>query len=477
MTEESWFSDSGGSERESWAREVIRRQCRHTRSLPRLRRQPVVRCPRMSLHGTVAVADKNPYPTQQMNQALDQREDSSLLPCIRSTAPSVRQRTSDPDLARLSQSASPQPCKGGTSPSCGPQDELGPAGFEPAFWPKDGWAVPRLGPNTGPNKRAASDVKGKNSCKSWKSCERVVLIVDNTRFVIDPVIFAAHPDTMLGRMFTSAREHNVTQPNEKGEYEITEGITSTVFRAILDYYTTGIIQCPDGIAIQELRDACEYLCINFNHNTIRCRDLSALLHELSNDGARKQFERNLEELVLPLMVSSARKGERECHIVVLTHEDTVDWDEQHPPQMGEEYSQIIYSTKLYKFFKYIENREVAKMVLKERGLKNIRIGIEGYPTCKEKLKLRPGGRYEVIYNYVQRPFIHMSWEKEEGKSRHVDFQCVRSKSITNLASAAADMPQDHGIPHHPQVDELDILGPPQEGVTGHSPRVAENPEH
>ena len=30
----------------------------------------------------------------------------------------------------------------------------------------------------------------------------------------------------------------------------------------------------------------------------------------------------------------------------------------------------------------------------------------------------------------------MSWEKEENKSRHVDFQCVKSKSITNLLEAA-----------------------------------------
>ena len=43
----------------------------------------------------------------------------------------------------------------------------------------------------------------------------------------------------------------------------------------------------------------------------------------------------------------------------------------------------------------------------------------------------------VIYNYVQRPFLHMSWEKEEAKSRHVDFQCVKSKSITNLLEASA----------------------------------------
>ena len=65
----------------------------------------------------------------------------------------------------------------------------------------------------------------------------------------------------------------------------------------------------------------------------------ALLHELSNDGAHKQFDHYLEELILPIMVGCAKKGERECHIVVLTDEDSVDWDEDHPPPMGEDYSQ------------------------------------------------------------------------------------------------------------------------------------------
>lgn len=95
---------------------------------------------------------------------------------------------------------------------------------------------------------------------------------------------------------------------------------------------------------------------------------------------------------------------------------------------------------MHRFFKYIENRDVAKQVMKDRGLKKIRCGIEGYPTHKEKIRRRPGGRAEVIYSYVQRPFIHMSWEKEEAKSRHVDFQCVKSKSVTNLAEATADPP-------------------------------------
>lgn len=102
------------------------------------------------------------------------------------------------------------------------------------------------------------------------------------------------------------------------------------------------------------------------------------------------------------------------------------------------------STAIFRFFRYIENRDVAKQVMKDRGLKKIRLGIEGYPTHKEKIKKRPGGRAEVIYNYVQRPFIHMSWEKEEAKSRHVDFQCVKSKSVTNLAEATADPALDLG---------------------------------
>lgn len=34
----------------------------------------------------------------------------------------------------------------------------------------------------------------------------------------------------------------------------------------------------------------------------------------------------------------------------------------------------------------------------------------------------------------------MSWEKEEARSRHVDFQCVKSKSITNLLEAASAEP-------------------------------------
>ncbi|PVD28965.1 hypothetical protein C0Q70_11561 [Pomacea canaliculata] len=279
------------------------------------------------------------------------------------------------------------------------------------------------------------------------SSGKLTLVVDDTRFIVDAELFKPHPETMLGRMFTSSLENNFTRPNERGEYEVAEGISATIFRAILDFYKSGKVFCPPCVPVQELREACDYLLIPFNAETIKCQNLRGLLHELSNDGARQQFEEYLEELILPLMVKSANRGDRECHIVVLMDDDVLEWDEEYPPQMGEEYTQIINSTCMNRFCRYIENRNVAKQVLKERGLKKIRLGIEGYPTYKEKIKRRPGGRAEVIYNYVQRPFLRMSWEKEEAKSRHVDFQCVRSKSITNLNTAG-----DPGATHvdHPQ---------------------------
>jgi BTB/POZ domain-containing protein 10 len=137
--------------------------------------------------------------------------------------------------------------------------------------------------------------------------------------------------------------------------------------------------------------------------------------------------------------------------VILCDDDLIEWDDDYPPQLGQEEDKaqsriiidianllnhlwylVIRSTAMYRFFKYIENREVAKLVLKDRGLKKIRMGIEGYPTHKEKVRCRPRARPEAIYSYIQRPFLRMSWEKEEAKSRHVDFQCVRSRSVNSL---------------------------------------------
>ncbi|CAH8865291.1 unnamed protein product [Trichobilharzia szidati] len=226
-------------------------------------------------------------------------------------------------------------------------------------------------------------------------------------------------------------------------------ISAQVFRTLLDYYLIGRMTCPPGVSVQELKEACDYFLIPFNQQTVHCENLRAFLHELSNDGAHIIFGQFLETHILNLLIKCTQLGERECHIVIVTDDEIIDWDPEYPPQMPENElnSHIIYSTQMFRFLKYIENREVAKQVLLERSLKKIRIGIEGYPTCKDRVKFRPGGRPEAIYNYVQCPFLRMSWEEEENKSRHVDFQCVKSKSVSDLTSGLEQAVIDPLPPH------------------------------
>jgi BTB/POZ domain-containing protein 10 len=55
--------------------------------------------------------------------------------------------------------------------------------------------------------------------------DRITLVVDQTRFLIDPSLFTAHPNTLLGRMFTHPNEY--TTPNERGEFEVKLFLTAT----------------------------------------------------------------------------------------------------------------------------------------------------------------------------------------------------------------------------------------------------------
>ncbi|CAH8616232.1 unnamed protein product [Heterobilharzia americana] len=332
------------------------------------------------------------------------------------------------------------------------------------------------------------------SRQSSSGRRRVSLLVDGVRFLIDVELLQAHPNTMLGRMFNSqfletryiydnpnSNYHQSTSmesspPTDRKSQTTTfttyssssstihhtfqthppdipiaqdSNISAQVFRTILDYYLTGRMSCPPGVSVQELKEACDYFLIPFNQQTVRCENLRAFLHELSNDGAHGIFGQFLETHILSLLVKCTQLGERECHIVIVTDDETIDWDPDYPPQMPENElnSHIIYSTQMFRFLKYIENREVAKQVLLERSLKKIRIGIEGYPTCKDRVKFRPGARPEAIYNYVQCPFLRMSWEEEENKSRHVDFQCVKSKSVSDLTTGLEQAVIDPLPPH------------------------------
>jgi BTB/POZ domain-containing protein 10 len=152
--------------------------------------------------------------------------------------------------------------------------------------------------------------------------------------------------------------------------------------------------------------ACDYLMVPFNGDTVRADNVAQLMHELANDGAQHQFQQFFDSIIFREMIALAHKGERECHILVLMEDDSVDWDlEYPPPKTDDDEAQIIRNDRLCRFLKYLENREQAKFVLKDRGLKKIKLGIEGFPTQMEKLKTstRGGGKPEVVYNYIQRP--------------------------------------------------------------------------
>ncbi len=64
----------------------------------------------------------------------------------------------------------------------------------------------------------------------------MTLLVENTRFVIDPSILTAKPETMLGRMFSvrgSVDAGDMVRSNERGDFEVAEGLSAVCFRAIL----------------------------------------------------------------------------------------------------------------------------------------------------------------------------------------------------------------------------------------------------
>lgn len=51
----------------------------------------------------------------------------------------------------------------------------------------------------------------KEGARTLRTAERVTLIVDNTRFVVDPAIFTAQPNTMLGRYSKIFYQRDITE--------------------------------------------------------------------------------------------------------------------------------------------------------------------------------------------------------------------------------------------------------------------------
>lgn len=151
-------------------------------------------------------------------------------------------------------------------------------------------------------------------------------------------LFDHQSDTMLGRMFGSGRRSELTKPNDNGDYVIEHDVTPEAFAAILKYYREGKIKCPPTVAVAELHDACRYFMVPFTHTSVQCEDLGKLLHELSNTGAAAQFETFMLRSLVPAMARCAELGERSCHIAVLSETDTVEWDDDLPPTLGEQFA-------------------------------------------------------------------------------------------------------------------------------------------
>ena len=130
----------------------------------------------------------------------------------------------------------------------------------------------------------------------------------------------------------------MVKANENGDYVIQHEVSPEAFAAILDYYRNGRIKCPPTVAVSELHQACDFFQIEFSPASIHCEDVAKFLHELSNEGAVKQFDMFLHCSLVPAMARCAELGERHCHIVILSENDTVEWDEELPPQLGEQYA-------------------------------------------------------------------------------------------------------------------------------------------
>ena len=290
--------------------------------------------------------------------------------------------------------------------------------------------------------------------------DTITILVGNVRFLLYRATLMVHPKTMLGGMF-GKNMSRFTHENESGEIKL-ESVSPEVFRAILGYYTDNIINVPFTMNMYEIKEACDFFLIPFNTTTVTAKNLASFMNELSNDGARKKFKKFLKEDIVSVMAECAMKGERECHIVCLKEEDVVEWDPEYPPQIGEDQLSVVKNNELAKFLRYMENREVAKAVLADKGLIKIRLGIEGFPTMKEKVKVKARGGIQVSYFYVQRPFIAMSWEKEELRSRHVDFMNVPTCQVHQTANSD-DPPAPQNLN---AVDEIELVEQVREEALG-----------
>lgn len=200
-----------------------------------------------------------------------------------------------------------------------------------------------------------------------------------------------------------------------------------------EYYKTGVLTCPSSESIQDVKDACDYLLISFDESTIKTNNLSEYTSSsphcfsvsipstitcylrgllpravqwrsscsvwgvpeglyTASDGPMCQGQSPLRYLVDLTLVfgTERRKGVSCCcshggwHHWLGQWVPTISGGGAHPTWVAPVISDLhccvllgVHSNDLCRFFKYFENRDIAKDVMREKGLKKIRIGVEG----------------------------------------------------------------------------------------------------
>ena len=67
------------------------------------------------------------------------------------------------------------------------------------------------------------------------------------------------------------------------------------------------------------------------------------------------------------------------------------------------FAEGVYNSELNRYFKYFENRDIAKEILQEKGLKKIRIGVEGRRNTEQCYFMSCANKVHCIVTLFSNP--------------------------------------------------------------------------
>lgn len=144
------------------------------------------------------------------------------------------------------------------------------------------------GGETGSNSRAMNDVEHWMAVASTSTARGGIGTTHSA-----PASYRSHRGSLCGgngrqraqrsstkRAHTTARQRRHVQAQQNRQAMDVclsgAGVPANVFRVILDYYLLGKMTCPPDVSVRQLKQACEYFLIPFNHETVSCSNLRKL---------------------------------------------------------------------------------------------------------------------------------------------------------------------------------------------------------